>query len=138
MRISPADQAFSRCVRERDDWICQKCKTRYPRNSSGLHCSHHFSRRYRTIRWHPLNAMVLCYACHQWYGGNPLDSGRWLEAKIGPEAVAELRVLRDTPRKISKKTEKEIAAHYRRELKVMEKKRTDGVEGRVEFNVWGE
>jgi len=136
VRISPADTAFSKCIRERDDRFCQRCGRRYPKNSADLHCSHNFSRRYRNIRWHPLNAMALGLTCHRWYGGSPRYSALWLENKIGLAGVEELRRLRDTPLKISKKTEKEIAAHYRRELKIMEAKRAAGISGRIPFAAW--
>ena len=138
VKISPTDTAFSKCVRVRDNWVCQKCGRCYPRNSSDLHCSHNFLRGYRNIRWHPLNAMALGFTCHRWYGDNPTDARLWLENKIGVDMVAELRRLRDTPLKISKKTEKELAAHYRRELKTMEAKRAAGISGRIPFAAWRE
>ena len=78
LKRSPADEAFSKCVRERANYCCERCGKGYDASSTGLHCSHHFSRRHRSIRWCGDNAMALCYACHEWYGGNPADSGAWL------------------------------------------------------------
>ena len=118
IKRTPADEAFSRCVRERSNYVCERCGKVYDRSSMGLHCSHHFSRSNRCIRWCGENAMALCYACHAWYGGNPVDSGAWLRAKV-PKAE-----------------EAEIAAHYRKELARMQALRKQGVTGRIEFESW--
>lgn len=88
--LSPLDREFSRYIRTRDRWTCQKCGTVYPEGSQGLHCSHVFSRRHKAIRWEPLNAKALCFSCHQWYGGNPTESAEWVKAYLGAERFAEL------------------------------------------------
>jgi len=44
-----------------------------------------------------------------------------------------LREKRDSRVKVSKKEEKEIAAHYREQLKIIEAKRLDGVTGVIDF-----
>ena len=49
MKISPADQAFSRCVRERADWTCEKCHT-------SLVAGHHSD---TDFDWDPI-----CQTCH--------------------------------------------------------------------------
>ena len=38
--------------------------------------------------------------------------------------------------KVSKIEEKEIAKHYREQLKIMQEKRAAGEEGRIEFESW--
>lgn len=38
--------------------------------------------------------------------------------------------------KISKSEEKEIAKHYREQLKIIEQKRLDGVTGFIDFESW--
>lgn len=88
--LSPLDREFSRYIRTRDRWTCQKCGTVYPEGSQGLHCSHVFSRRHKSIRWEPMNAKALCFSCHQWFGGNPVEAYQWLVEYMGPERLAEL------------------------------------------------
>lgn len=134
MKIKPADTAFSKCVRERADWTCERCGTKYEKGSAGLHCSHVFSRRHRTIRWCGDNAQALCFSCHQWYGGNPADSGAWVESVLGSGVMELVREKRDSMVKVSKAEEKDIAAHYRKELKKLEEARVSGATGRVEFD----
>jgi len=125
IKITPADTAFSKCIRYAAYYTCQKCGISKPPTglvgSPGLECSHNFSRRHRTIRWCKENALSLCHQCHSWFGENPADSGRWLETMIGTGALDILREKRDRTFKITKADEKEIAAHYRKELKNMEK-----------------
>ena len=133
MKHKPADAAFSKCVRERADWTCEKCGTKYEKNSMGLHCSHIFSRRHRTIRWDGMNAQALCFGCHNWYGGSPADSGVWITDLLGEGHMAILREKRDSGVKIPKTEEKSIAKHYRDELKKLERARMEGQTGRVEF-----
>ena len=40
IKITPADTAFSKCVKERADWKCERCGTQYQEGDRGLHCSH--------------------------------------------------------------------------------------------------
>ncbi|MDO4642505.1 MAG: recombination protein NinG [Cardiobacteriaceae bacterium] len=136
IKRTPADEAFSKCVRERANYCCERCGRQYDASSTGLHCSHHFSRRHRTIRWCGDNAMALCYTCHEWFGGNPADSGVWLRTILGDGMLDILRGKMNARVKVSKDEEKEIAAHYRSELKLMRAERKAGIVGRVEFVSW--
>ncbi len=136
IKRNPADDAFSKCVRARTNYTCERCHKQYDKSSSGLHCSHNFSRRHRTIRWCKDNALALCYSCHAWFGGNPADSGKWLEQQIGKGMINILREKRDSRVKVPKLEEKDIAKHYRNQLKMIEKKRADGECGIVEFISW--
>lgn len=136
IKKSPADIAFSKCVRASQGYKCQKCGAQHDSSSAGLHCSHNFSRRHRAIRWCTDNALSLCASCHSWFGGNPADSGRWLETFVGEGVLDLLREKRDARVKVSKLEEKEIARHYRAELKKIEQKRAEGVTGVIEFESW--
>ena len=133
VKIKPADAAFSKCVRERNDWTCERCGKKYEENSMGLHCSHIFGRRARTIRWCGDNAQALCFSCHKWYGENPADSGAWVTNLLGEGHMDLLREKRESMVKVSKLEEKEIAKHYRKQLEIMKKIRWEGRIGRIEF-----
>ena len=136
VKIKPADTAFSKCVRARNNWTCEKCGKQYEENSTGLHCSHVFSRRYRNIRWCGDNAQALCFSCHQWYGSNPADSGKWVEGILGQGVIDLLREKRNLRIKVSKQDEKDIAKHYREELKKLKQRRNEGERGRIDFESW--
>jgi len=120
MKTSAADSYFSKCIRASNDYVCAKCGTQYDKSSSGLHCSHNFSRRHRTIRWCKDNALPMCYGCHQWFGGNPADSGLWLTNLIGEGVIDILREKMRAKIKVPKSEEALIAKHYREQLKLIE------------------
>jgi len=136
VKRKPADDEFSKCVRASANYTCERCGTYYGPGHAGLHCSHNFSRRHRTIRWCKENALSLCYGCHSWFGGNPADSGRWLEEKLGESALEVLREKRDSRVKVPKTEEKEIAAHYRKELKKIQSLIDGGTEPPYDFESW--
>ena len=133
VKRTPADDAFSKCVRERADYTCERCGAVHQKGSMGLHCSHIYSRRHRTIRWAGDNAQALCFACHKWYGESPADSGLWINDLMGEGAMAILREKRDSMVKVPKTEEKDIAKHYREQLRILEQQRAEGVTGRIEF-----
>jgi len=134
IKIKPADSAFSKCIRERVNYVCESCGKQYDRSSMGLHCSHFFSRRHRTIRWCSDNAASHCFSCHHTLGGNPIDFTHWIERYLGQVRLDILIEKRnDLSVKISKLEEKEIAKHYRKELKLLKEKRANGETGIIEF-----
>ena len=135
-KIKPADTWFSKCVREASDWTCGCCGKKHEKGSTGLHNSHHYSRRHRTVRWCSQNTMALCFSCHQWFGGNPLESGRWLEALLGETHIGILDEKKNCGVKVSKIEEKEIATHYKAELQKLEERRLNGEVGQLDFVSW--
>lgn len=136
VKLKPADTWFSKCVRESQDYMCEKCGAQHDRSSKGLHCSHVFSRRHRTIRWCKDNAQSLCASCHQWYGGNPVESGKWFEDLVGEAFVEMLVEKKNNKVKVSKIEEKEIAAHYRSQHKSLVERRGAGDVGVLDFESW--
>lgn len=98
--LTPADKAFSEFIRKRDNYTCQKCGSKHEPNSKGLHCSHHFSRRYYNIRFDPNNAIALCHNCHNyWYQKDVPEAARWLEQKLGKDKIDRLIELKNQPQK---------------------------------------
>lgn len=136
IKITQADRYFSKCVRAANNYICERCRAVHNKSSTGLHCSHIFGRRHKTIRWCKDNAQSLCFSCHQWFGENPADSGKWLEEILGEGYLQILREKRDSGVKVSKLEEKDIAKHYKKELALIEEKRASGEVGYIEFESW--
>ena len=134
IKIKPADTAFSKCVRHSKHWTCEKCGKVYPDGfatgkAQGLDCSHIFGRRHRSVRWWKDNVQALCMGCHNWYHESPTESGIWIRELYG-DRYELLIEKRNQIVKISKKDEKLIAAHYRKEYNQMIK------DGTFDFENW--
>ena len=134
IKRTPADAAFSDCVRERANWTCERCGSYFPEGRrGGLDCSHHHSRGNWSIRFDPLNAEALCYGCHSHEGGTQQRREQVLSSG---EQELLFEKMRDTSlgREYRKtKGKGAIAKHYRDELKRMQELRADGEMGRIEF-----
>jgi len=123
MKISPADTAFSNCVKKAANNTCVKCGVKRDR----MECSHIFGRRHRTIRWCKENAVCKCTTCHRWWHENPTESGIWFIGKYGQGIMDILTEKRNHRVKVTKLEEKDIAKHYREQLKLLENGATDFV-----------
>ena len=128
-----ADINFGKCVKASQNYTCERCTRQSEEGSRGMHTSHIFSRRHRTIRWCKDNAQCLCFKCHDWFGGNPADSGQWVTEYYGEDHMNKLREKRDNKVKISKQDEKAIARHYKLQLAIIEEKRANGEQGVIPF-----
>ena len=132
MKRTAEDKAFSDFIRERDNFTCQKCGKFYPEGRrQGLHCSHVFSRRHQSVRFHSTNAKALCFSCHQWYGSNPVESAAWIEDYLGSETLEALTKKKNEICKRTKGEKKEIAAHWRAQLRYLRRCREEGREFHV-------
>lgn len=131
MKISPADKAFADCIKEAHNHTCAVCGIQ-----GRMELSHIHSRRFRTIRWAVLNALPKCHTCHRWWHENPTESGAWFEKTYGEGVVDLLIEKRNAKFKVPKSEEKEIAKHYREQLKIIEQKRADGATGYIDFESW--
>jgi len=80
IRITKADEKFSKYIRTRDGWICQRCGRRYTPPTNGLQCSHFWGRANKCTRFDPENCDALCYGCHSLWEGN--KQGDYRDFKI--------------------------------------------------------
>ena len=80
-----------------------------------------------------MNSKALCFSCHQWFGGNPVESGNWVTNHFGQEHMDILIEKKNCKLKVSKKDESSIAKHYRDELKEILNKRASGETGAIAF-----
>ncbi len=136
IKRTPADIAFSKCIRERAEWRCECCGAQHNESSPGLECSHHHSRGNWTIRFNPLGAESLCTACHFRVGGTEKRRNEVL-TKVEQDLLYELMEDRDLGREYRKtKGKGAVAKHYREEFKRMKALRAEGVTGRIEFEGW--
>lgn len=92
MKRDTRDRAFSKEVRTRDGFTCQRCFTVYPENSKGLHCAHMFGRGKQNTRFDPENACALCYGCHRWLDTHPDLKRAFFIERLGAERFAALEL----------------------------------------------
>ena len=80
IKIDPLDKLFAQYIKLRDKW-CQRCG-----GASGLQTAHFHSRRKRSVRYDPDNACLLCFGCHIYLDGNPLEKVEFFKQILGEEA----------------------------------------------------
>lgn len=140
IKITPADKAFSLCVRERVNYTCERCgHFAGPQLHKRLDASHFHGRGKWSVRFDPENVSAVCMGCHLYLTAHPIEHMVWMQEKLGPYRFGALTErANDLSRgKLAKKSIPEIAAHYRYELQVMREKRKECSTGRIEFAAWG-
>ncbi|MDO4693080.1 MAG: HNH endonuclease [Eikenella sp.] len=112
--LNAADAAFSRAVRARAGYRCEKCGKQYAPGDTGLQCSHHYSRRHHAIRYHPDNAAALCHHCHNyWFSKDIAEAAEWLRQRLGEEKLAELaRLKAEGGKRLTALQEAAAAEHF--------------------------
>ncbi len=128
IKITPADKAFADCVKAAYDYTCQVSG-----EQGRVELSHIHSRRHRTIRWCKENALPKSHHKHRWWHENPTEAGAWFLNKYGQGMVDLLMEKKNSKFKVPKSEEKQIAKHYRNELKIIEAKRAKGRIGYIDF-----
>jgi len=90
VRRTAEDVRFSKMIRERDDYTCQRCGSKHLPNSNGLHAAHMYSRRLKATRQDPDNAVAACYGCHQFLDSHPASKIEFFEKLLGLERFEAL------------------------------------------------
>ena len=121
VKVPAADTAFSLCIRTAAKFTCERCGS----TDRQMQCSHIYPRANRTVRWAKDNAMCKCSVCHMWWHANPTESGIWFRNLVGEGFYDLLTERKNNKVRVSKLEEKDIAAHYRAELKKLEAGATD-------------
>lgn len=137
IKTQPSDSWFSKCIRERQDYVCEMCHKQYDRSSTGLHCSHYHGRGNKSTRWDKDNCFSLCYSCHMYVGANPYEHTKFVENLLGNTRY-QLLLDRKSSISLGKILVKDnkaglIAKHYRQQLKEMKEKRANGEVGYIDF-----
>ena len=99
IKITGLDKKFSHFIRSRDDWKCQRCFKQYKPPTSGLHNSHFWGRRNKSVRFDPENCIALCYGCHSHFTANPVLHRMFFLRRLGEIRYNALMVRANTPKK---------------------------------------
>lgn len=86
------DALFAKLIRQPGVCRIEGCGA-----TTQLQCCHHFSRRYRAVRWDFRNASVMCARHHQYYTAHPIEWDDLLREWWGEKGYAEMRALALNP-----------------------------------------
>jgi len=111
-----ADVAFSKAARMARNNTCEYCG----KSDGQIEACHIWSRRHRSVRWDTLNIVVMCSHHHRMMTENPIMFTQWLEGYVGQGYLDILNEKRQRIVKVTAKDRKDIARHYRQEIKHME------------------
>lgn len=120
IKRTPADAAFSKLIRQRAGYQCQRCGAQHDETSIGLHCSHYVGRGNWAVRFDPDNAFALCYGCHQFVGSRPQEHTEFVLGILG-QGLFDLLTERKNDKKLGRWYRKtggkgEIAKFFREQL----------------------
>lgn len=86
IKIDKLDTLFSKFIRARDNWTCQRCHKRYEPPTGALHCSHFWGRGNKATRYDSGNCDALCYGCHSlWEASKQGDYRDFKLRQLGQE-----------------------------------------------------
>ena len=100
LKISKLDALFSKYIRTRDKWTCQRCSKKFTPPTQALHCSHYFGRGKKSVRFDPGNADALCYGCHHYWEKEDREGYRVFKInQLGQRGYDLLTLYAMTPQK---------------------------------------
>lgn len=112
MKTDVADALFSRWIRNRDKWTCQRCHKVYPSSgpeSAGLHNSHYWGRGKESTRFEPDNCDALCMGCHMVWEKDERDQYKAFKIKqLGQKRFDSLMLQHNQYKKKDRKMERMI------------------------------
>lgn len=134
LKRDATDDAFSEAVREAADWTCQRCHRPFPdRKGRDVHCSHFISRKFKSVRWFPDNALCLCATCHGIVTDDPHEHSTLMLRVLGDERLGWLKQRKQQIVRYRADDEKAMRAHYRAESLRIRDQRARGVVGCVQL-----
>jgi hypothetical protein len=131
------DTVFSKLIRLRNDYICEKCGIDCSNTPGKLDCSHYIGRANTHTRWYSLNASAHCKKCHLNFTHRYWEHQAWFRTVIG-QGVEDLiwERIRERDQAMLKYTIndlRDMLEHYDAEYSIMKSKRDAGIKGYLEF-----
>lgn len=104
MKRDARDARFSKAIRERDRYTCQRCGAVHATNSMGLHSAHCFGRGKPATRFDPDNACALCYGCHSYLDSHPDLKHAFFRERLGDERYEALQLRSNQRKRVAETT----------------------------------
>jgi 5-methylcytosine-specific restriction endonuclease McrA len=84
IKRDPLDTLFSRYIRMKAGWKCERCGS--TPDKRGLHCHHAIHhRRKLSTRWDEDNCISVCLGCHQYFEENDEYEQDFMIKRLGQE-----------------------------------------------------
>ena len=119
IRIDKRDTVFSKLIRLRARWNCDRCGRYFPMGH-GLQAAHIFSRRHQSTRYDPDNAIALCFADHQYFGENPTIFTAWVKKHLGDVRYEALQLRHMLIVKRTKADAEELYQHLKEQFAALQ------------------
>lgn len=113
MKLRKADSVFSKVIKKKRGYKCERCGAIHDEKSRGLHLAHFHGRRKESTRFDEENVDILCYGCHSYFHQNPDEHKAWKKLKLGKKKFDLLTIRANTPQK---KDDKLVIMIYKKEL----------------------
>ena len=112
IRLDPLDILFSRLIKLLANGMCEYC------GKIGNQTSHFHSRRKRSTRLDPDNAIWSCFTCHLYLGEHPNKHYEFFRKRLGTERFEQLNIRAE---QLTAKQDKErIKAELKDKIKLLE------------------
>lgn len=99
MKRSPLDILFSKYIRTRDKWTCQRCFKEYKPPTKALDCSHYHGRAKKSVRFDEMNCCTQCRGCHSWLTAHPEEHRNFVIKRIGQKQFDLLMIRANTSKR---------------------------------------
>lgn len=143
IKIDVRDTLFSKLVRERAGWKCERCGQQFrpPEKDgdnshlSGLHCAHIClgGRRQNSTRFWPWGSISACYGCHSFIDANRMEKEIVARRIFGAARYEETCQRHKLIVRFRGDDSKILRQNLKREYEAMMAKRKAGMRGRIEF-----
>ena len=91
IKVDRLDNLWSRIIKERDGWRCQRCGGYYPHGGKGIQAAHIVSRRHANTRHELMNGVCLDTGCHLFFHAHPFEFVEFAKKRLGTKKYEELR-----------------------------------------------
>jgi len=143
VKMATLDTAFRKCIHEAYDYTCAYPNCPYCGNQSfrysdvSIECAHWHNCRSSAGRWHPDNVSCLCHEAHFYLEDRRAEEARFFGGLLGDTRTEWLITRMQGLYRYKPWERAEMAAHYRAQMKHIEKRRLEnGTEGFIDVVSW--
>ena len=112
-----SDILFSKLLRAKRNYQCEKCGKRHEPNSMNLGVSHYRQRSRESVRYDEKNCFIFCsIPCHNYFENNLHEHDKFVEKKLGKKEYNLLLLRAEQRGQYDRFIEKKLCEQFRKEL----------------------